>query len=302
MLSIVIPTRNRPYHLQTLLGSIVPCNTSELEIIVISSGIDISDVISNFEKNMKIKHIHTEIPGQINQKLLGVNYITESSDWVMFCDDDLIFQKDFFQNLKNCLDVSSNTIGIGVSLPSTEKDLKNNILKNLFASVFFLRNVSHGAILKNGHVCSYMKSTSRIRTEWLSGASIWRSEIAKKYSSIYPHTKYAAYEDVIFSFSVSKFGLMFYCPSLKMDFQDVPTNDVAPISAFISAMCWRNYLINSDKFFSPTIFLWSQFGRNLEYLLKSKGRGFVAINRTYLHLILSNVLRKDSKKLLEKYC
>ena len=36
------------------------------------------------------------------------------------------YQKDFFQNLKNCLEVSSNTIGIGVSLPSTEKDLKNS--------------------------------------------------------------------------------------------------------------------------------------------------------------------------------
>ena len=301
MLSIVIPTRNRPHHLQILLESIVKSNASEFEVIVISSGIDISEVISNYKKNMQIKHIHTQIPGQINQKILGVNNITENSDWVMFCDDDLIFQKDFFQNLKNCLEESSNTIGIGVSLPSTEKNLRSSKLKVLFASVFLLRNVSYGAILKNGHACSYMKSTSKIRTKWLSGASIWRSEIAKKYSSIYPQTKYAAYEDVIFSFSVSKFGSMFFCPSLKMDFQNVPTNDVAPLSAFISAMCWRNYLVNSDKFFSPTIFLWSQFGRNLEYLSNSKGKGFVAINRTYLNLNLSNVLRKDSKILLEKY-
>lgn len=298
----MIPTRNRPEHVEVLLKSIVAAQPTNTEIIVIASGIDISSVIDKYKKELHIKYRHSDISGQINQKLLALSMIHTNTSWVMFCDDDLIFSKDFFINFAKVVPSDEHIIGLGISLPSTEKLKNPSRIATLFSKIFFLHNSEEGALLRNGHACSYMKAQYPIKTQWLSGASIWRKDFALEYSSVYSNTKYAAYEDVIYSHRMSKFGTLIYMPSLRLDFQEIPTNDVEPLDAFISAMFWRNYLINSDEYFSKSLFLWSQVGRNIEFITRTHGCATLKLSISFIELIYANIFKKDSTVLLGKYC
>ena len=302
MLSIIIPTRNRPAHIEVLLESIAAAQPTNVEIIIVSSGKAITDLINKHKPDLSIKYRHSEIAGQINQKLQALSMVSNESSWVMFCDDDLIFSKDFFNQLAKVLPSDNNVIGIGVSLPSTEKLGHPYGISSIISKIFCLYNMRAGAILRNGHACSYMKAQNPTKTQWLSGASIWRKDIAMKYSSVYPNSKYAAYEDVIYSFKMSKIGTLIFMPSLRLDFQNVSTNDVEPINAFISAMFWRNYLISTDDYFSRSLFLWSQLGRNIDFLLRSKFRGASFLARTFVRLLISVLKKSDPLELLMKFC
>ena len=177
-IGMLIPTRNRPNEIRKLLQSLVGQRIEQ--IVVCSSGDDLSSTISEFDDDLPIMHIVAE-PGQINQKMVALERLKGDLDWVIFSDDDVYYPRDFLLRLNNFLETqkSSNLLGIGFQIHS-KTTLKNNFFRFVFCSLFRIQTGKPGSVQRTGECISYVHYDSTIETEWLNGASVWRfSEVLK---------------------------------------------------------------------------------------------------------------------------
>ena len=302
MIGILIPTRNRPIQIIRILESLSANYLENLEVVVVSSGERIDDCIEPFKLRMNLTYIHTDQAGQIHQKKIGLTKFTKLVKWVIFLDDDLLVPSNFISQFnKQTSELPENIIGIGMNLGFTGKQITSKAFGKIL-SKFFLLSGEYGEIKRSGHACSYMLAKSIIKTQWLSGASAWRFDFASLYDSIHPFSKYAAYEDVIYSFGMSKLGDLRFIPDLKVEFQQEYPDDVPPLMAFVSAQYWRYYLVKSDKYFSVVQFFWSQIGRSLFYLISTKGLYFGIVLKVNWKILKCEILRGNPSELLIKNC
>ena len=309
-LGVVIATRNRPTKLGELFKSLIDSSFVPTEVIVVSSGENISNLISEFSTRFKIKHSHIEEYGQVRQKILGISLVSEATDWVLFLDDDLVLDK---KALSECADYISanaeagNVVGVGLDLEQTSKLKDSSMLKRRIAKVFFL-NGKPGQILRSGHPVAYLGSPGVTKTQWLIGVSMWRREILNHYGVEFLDSKYSAFEDVIFSYKCLNFGDLMYLPQSKLFFQDDSVTEEG-IEVFTSATYWRFYFVHTNREdFSFLAFFWSQIGRSIFFLFGdvSKGIAFPEKLRTvsaiYLELIYQVLVKKDPIWSLNRHC
>ena len=111
-----------------------------------------------------------------------------------------------------------------------------------------------------------------METQWLNGASIWKVECAKNYGSDLPSTPYAACEDLIFSYPLSKQGTLIYIPSAKVDFQDTELSNLDSLEVFRAASIWRLFFITKHKELSFSWFFLTQVLRSFYVLKKGKSK------------------------------
>jgi glycosyltransferase involved in cell wall biosynthesis len=95
---ILIATRNRPHEVDQLLQSIVKSDCKPEKVILVSSGIQISDGLTTFNQELNIDHFHTETKGQVNQKKIGISRLNPNTEWVIFLDDDLLLEQNTLTN------------------------------------------------------------------------------------------------------------------------------------------------------------------------------------------------------------
>jgi hypothetical protein len=219
-LTILVATKDRPNYLERLLFSLSESCEKPNELIIISSGVSISSLIKNYKKRLPIKHLHVDLEGQSHQKKLGLKLVSKKSGWVMFCDDDVLFRKDTISNIfKECSSASENLAGIGINLVSS---IKANSIKNLLT----IRSKKQpGKIKKSGVTIGYSKAQVPVNTEWLNGLSLWRHNVVKYYNPFLANFKYAAYEDVFFSYKVNKYYELIYHPKIILINQNLYDND-----------------------------------------------------------------------------
>lgn len=244
-LSIVVCTRNRAVHLNKLLLSIENSFLKPLEVIIISSGDDISHIIHKHSDSLKIKHLHTKLVGQSNQKKISFKYIDKQASWVFFLDDDLEITPSTISEAIKCINkvAENNIAGIGVKLLSTSEkfgESTNNFSINCL-------NLNKGKIKKSGKAVKYMFD-KRIETEWLNGASIWRKSSLENYDLPILNSRYAAYEDVIFSSRVARSSKLLYEPQIEVVEQISHSQISINIMQFKYITLWTGYLVcNRDE-------------------------------------------------------
>lgn len=242
-LGIVICTRNRPQYLENLLHSISQSKTKPLQIVLVSSGEDVEKIVSLYSELLNIKHIHTEKIGQSNQKVIAISSIDTDIDWVFFLDDDLLLLPDTVDHvLKKISQINGGSIvGIGTQI----MPLDTSLIPNKSDKTKISRK-KLGKILRSGRALSY-QGQIETSTEWLNGASIWKREVLQKYRLPVLDSKYAAYEDVIFSAEVNKSYELTYDPQIKIS-EQVSHNKLQPnLSAFKYINLWTGYFVCTDS-------------------------------------------------------
>ncbi len=302
-MGIIIATRNRPEALEKLLRSICKSSILPIEIIVVSSGNEISKLISEFNSILNIVYRHIDGHGQIRQKMTGISLITKEVDWVLFLDDDLLIEKNALLNAVKFLrdqHFYRSIVGVGFNLMPTSRLVSGHTFYKMMAKMFYLHSKTPGKLLKSGHPMSYLSSTKVLNTDWLIGSSLWRRDMLSHYSFEFLEAKYSAFEDVIFSNNCKKHGELIYLPSSRLFFQnDSITRETSHL--FISATFWRFYFFQRNKSeLSTFAFLWSQFGRSIFFVLGSNARGESFIKSTLLsikinfELLTQIILKKDA--------
>jgi glycosyltransferase involved in cell wall biosynthesis len=241
-LSIVICTRNRPLFLNNLLNSINNSTLKPFEVVVVSSGEDISQILHQYSNSFTIKHLHTKLVGQSNQKKLAIKYLDQEVEWVFFLDDDLLIMADTISHtLEKIYKVTGKNIaGIGTQILSRH----NLINSNEFVETKIPKN-KLGTISKSGRANSY-QNTEETETEWLNGASIWNKKVLQDYQLPILDSRYAAYEDVIFSTKVNKIYKLVYEPQIKIVEQISHNDSKQSISAYSYINLWTGYFVCID--------------------------------------------------------
>jgi len=263
---MLIPTRNRPEEIRSLLKSLLGQGIEQ--IVICSSGDDLTRELSEFFGILPITHIVAE-PGQINQKMIGMKHLVTNLDWVIFSDDDVCYPGDFLLNVSTFIDTheSADLLGVGFQIESLV-NVKKSILKTIFCTIFRLQIGKPGSVQENGECISYMQSNSALATNWLNGASVWRLSEVLKYESPDRFTKYAAYEDAIFSHRRSKYGQLLYSPELRIKYSHpekiTKLNDIT----FRSNCLWKLYFVLEFQL-SLVKFVWSNIGFTLQFIIST---------------------------------
>ncbi len=306
---VLIPTRNRPQKVRTLLASLVRSTIQPTQVVVVSSGDEISEVLNEFSSLLNVKYEHSASYGQANQKKIGVKLLEQDLDWVVFLDDDLEVHPNCIENaLRDVFDfeISHNNrvTGVGLALPPTSRALNSNNVSRWIGRAFLISNTKPGVVSKNGHAASYLESKETLPTQWLNGASMWRRNSINFYGKDLVSTTYAACEDLIFSYSQFQGNNLIYSPNAMITFQEDEVTNFENSLVFETAALWRLYFVMTNRGFSRTLFLYSQIGRTMfgvmktdKYRLRFLWRGlvfwirlvFLSMSKTKLENTLKSV-------------
>jgi hypothetical protein len=191
--------------------------------------------------------------------------IPKKVDWVLFLDDDLVLEPtatlNLFSFLSNNKDASS-VIGLGLSDAS-----KNN------TKLPKLRIRSKaGTVSKSGKNFDYMFSGVPIQTSWLNGASMWRRSHVDKYFFEYLESPYSICEDLIFSYSRSKYGNLYFIPEARFNFQIHVKPVVNNFEIFRARAYWKYYFVSLNPELSVFLFLVNQLVSTFAFAIKGNAK------------------------------
>jgi glycosyltransferase involved in cell wall biosynthesis len=306
-IAVLIATRNRPEKLTLLLESLIPSAHFIRQIIIVSSGQDLTKDLSNFMKYLPIKHVHMKVSGQIAQKIEGIKHIENQISWVLFLDDDLIITRESIETLivgylKN--PKFKEVWGFGLRIRNLEYKMRSNVT-NYFLSILGLYSSKPGLVLKSGHAQNYQNSKSDIETEWLNGISIWRFDSLTKYGSGFPEINYAAYEDVIFSYKVSRVARLMFAFNVNVVNQGKEKNIPLTVTQFKAGSYMRYLFVSENENLSKLRFLLAHFFRSFDFIINGDSNilGFTRFRISFLimlDLCLAVAVKTDPIKLLKR--
>lgn len=105
---ILVATKDRPQQLDKFLKSVSNLSLLPREVVIASSGIDITEIIKKYTYKLNLKHVHSLRSGQVIQKKLGLKYFSENLNWIAFlmtilfcCPTQLKMYSLIYQNFLN---------------------------------------------------------------------------------------------------------------------------------------------------------------------------------------------------------
>ena len=220
---VVIATKNRQEKLENLLESMIRCSKIPDSVVIVSSGENIGEILRKFEDKIPIVHKHTAKSGQVYQRNLALEEVINKYDIYAFLDDDVILDPNFFSEIHNSFTIFDDEIGgMGINYITTLKNGTQNIFWRKIQKTKFIKSFA-GKVIESGRNLSYLREEKMIPTDWLNGLSIWTNKVLLEFKHVEMDNYYAAAEDLIFSYQVSKKYKLFFCPMIKVYEQN---NDV----------------------------------------------------------------------------
>ena len=290
--AVLIATRNRPEQLNTLLDSLSKSVNRISQVTIVSSGRNVSEIINNHRPYLPLTYLHSEISGQIAQKMKGIELISSNTDWVLFLDDDLVISEDAIDNLiDNYLNNSKykNVAGFGLNLNNIELRGQSKFIA-LFLNLIGLHSNTPGVVLKSGHAQRYLDSHNDIYTQWLNGLSAWKFNLLKNYNPKFSRIDYAAYEDVIFSYQISKQYKLLFIAGVYANNQHFEKYLSLSATQFKAAAYMRYLFVIENKELSKLLMLFAQFFRTLDFIKSGEPSKSLFYRALYSTKILVDLL------------
>lgn len=268
---MVVPTRDRPASIVRLLDSILASSVKIDEIAIVSYGADLTEILNRYKDVLNLFYLRSNLPGQSIQKWQGIRLLSENLEWCIFTDDDLVFEPYAIEEaLRSAARCGLNqALGVGFALSPTSRITEMSRPSRMLGRALSLFSNQPGQVLKSGQVISYLQHDSDLQTSWLNGASMWRYSETLNYAAQLPPTPYAAYEDVIFSYAVSKRGKLIFSKKASVRFQSDEITDYEDPRVFTAAAYFRLLLVQTNPELSTIRYLLSQFARSIYASAKS---------------------------------
>jgi len=280
-LAILVTTKDRPIELSNLLGSISRSTVAPDKIVIVYTGENITSITSLFRKNLNIEVIYSPIASQTLQKSLGIKSLSGKYEWVMLLDDDLVIKPNSLSILLNeyllnpkYRDFAGFGCGISNQLNRSLNAWKISVLK-----LFKLYSNTPGSITKSGHAQPYLNNKTQIEVQWLNGASVWSSEALDNYHTDLAPIPYSAYEDVDFSYKVSKKKRLMFAPKVEVENQKIEGDAPLSIRQYVYGGYRRFNFVCAHDELSKSWLLAAQVIRSFDFILRSNSQTKIA-NRT----------------------
>jgi len=256
---------------------------------------------------LPLTYFHSEIAGQMFQKMKGIQLIASDIDWVLFLDDDVVIWNDAIDILINNYLKNSkykDVGGFGLNLGNIK--MRNNAkIFNGLLKFIGLYSDNPGIILKNGHAQKYLNSKTNIYTQWLNGLSVWRFDLLKNYNPKFSKIDYAAYEDVFFSYKVSKQCRLLFAAKVYAHNQNSENFTPLTSSQFKAGAYMRYLFVVENKELSAFLMLGTHFFRTLDFIRcgdPSKSIFYRTIHsvKILFDLIFATITQAEPLRLLSK--
>ena len=209
-ISIIIPTKDRPYKIKRLLNQLYNNKFFFNEILVVdSSNVDnkrkLIFIIKQAELNIKLINSIASISVQRNK---GLKNMKKSNKFFMFLDDDIVFKKNSFVEMKKFIKKNEKLyIGYGFNLISKiDYGFLESIKRNKIMEKFGIYNTKIGKIVPSGWQTKINNVKQNQEVEWLSTqAAIYKNKKKKLYFDNF-FKGYSYLEDLDYSYRMSNFG------------------------------------------------------------------------------------------------
>jgi glycosyltransferase involved in cell wall biosynthesis len=218
-ISFIIPTKDKPKYLKKCLQNLSEQKEYIGTVIVVASGTSVQHIIDSFKDTLNIQYIHSDKPGQIHQRNLGIDALERDAELVGFFDDDISLQAGALSSMVRFIarkyEENDRPIGVGfniLNLPSYEEEPNKSLRK-----VFFHIGEKPGEITKIGLQTTIWNLQADIKTQWLGGGyTIWSRQIIEEFKQPIENTRWAIGEDLRYSYPIGKKYNLYVCASAKV--------------------------------------------------------------------------------------
>jgi len=275
--SVIIPTYNRAKDLERCLDSIIIQTKLPKEVLVIDNGRDTKTRVlierrkREFkEKGIILKYIENDIGNSLTvAKNIGVKY--SIGDIVSFLDDDLILDRNYYEEILKIYREKPNALGVEGYNYSGKYD--KGIIANLIRTFVKLFQISsfheEGRCRVLPSVCvtyPYPNLNKIVLCEWLSGASTYKRSILEEIKSDENLKKYSWNEDQDLSYRIFKKNQnsLFLTPHAKywheasLEGRNPQKELIYMIQVYDLYFFYKNIDQNLKN---KLIYLWSRMGR-----------------------------------------
>jgi glycosyltransferase involved in cell wall biosynthesis len=220
MITVIIPTRNRPKELNILLDKISRQTKPIKEVLIIDSSDTPFSLETSNDLGFNLKIHHTILRSAAIQRNIGMQMLTNECDYLCFLDDDVQPDPDYIFRLVEGLEKMEG-IGIsGIALNPLNSDVLRTKPRGVYGTLqrfFGLDSMRDGVILKSGvniPVRRYDGSLQKV--DWLIGCSMWKYAAVSDLRFEPDFMGQSLSEDVIFSYRASLRGDLFVDPAIHL--------------------------------------------------------------------------------------
>jgi glycosyltransferase involved in cell wall biosynthesis len=204
MISIIIPTKNRPQDLYKAIKSIINQKIKPDELIVVDQSIDSSsknliEDLFKVNQNIILNYVlDSKIDGLVKAKDFGVNI--SKGDLILFLEDDVVLEVDYLAEIIKGFDTNPLMVGCCGNITNHPK---YSVIKK------FIFHFFHLSLFKDNRIdffgTQYSQNESFISTDKICGGiSAWKRDV---FNNISFDTKnnFHMLEDIDFSTRVASF-------------------------------------------------------------------------------------------------
>ena len=98
-LAFIIPTKDRPKQVQTVLESIAKQSTPCGRIIIVNGGQSVQDIVMRFADRLPVEYYECHPPGQIRQRNMGISLLDDRTPLVGSLDDDIVLEPKALESM-----------------------------------------------------------------------------------------------------------------------------------------------------------------------------------------------------------
>ena len=198
-MAYVVPTKDRPDDMRTLLASLQR-QTRGVEQIIVVDGSDpaIDEVLAEFS-DLAITYVRVFPPSLAKQRNAGMAVLDDGINIAGYLDDDLVLEPDATERMiEFWQSADSNIGGAAFSILNQPK-----AMANWLTGLFLLDDPSPGKMLASGFQAQIPTLFETIPTDWLyGGATLWRRSVIEAFQYDEWYIGHGYLEDVDFSYRV----------------------------------------------------------------------------------------------------
>ncbi len=283
-LAIIIPTYNRPEKMNNILNSLAmqsqPCG----RIIVVDGGRSVEGVISSFADRLPVDYHRCTPPGQIRQRNFGISLLDAETRLVAYFDDDIVLEPDAIEVMIEFLNNSDpDTAGAGFNMINLPVH-RHSFLKALFG----MSSPQQGRVLQSGFNVTIANAQTDFKSQWLcGGATVWKTEILTKFLNREINSRWAAAEDLIFSYPIGKKYPLYICAKARVRHEHIQDHKADNKYRYYgrTLTLWHLAFIEQHAELSRLYFFWMIIGQILGRLIL----GTIRMQKSKLYTALGQI-------------
>ena len=220
MISVIIPTRNRPTELFEVLNCIALQTTKVAEVLIIDSSDTFSLIAPSENWGFTLRHLNVSVKSAAVQRNIGMDLISGACEFLCFLDDDVQPDPNYVSQLMFGLRTKS-AVGIsGIALNPLKKDAPRGLPSGFYGTaqrIFGLDSHHDGKLLSSGvNIPIRVYGGDIQEVEWLIGCSLWRYQEISDLRFEPDFMGQSLSEDVIFSVRARERGRLFVDPKIHL--------------------------------------------------------------------------------------